>query len=707
METLINTAIDNLININEPVTPAYIKLQLDVIYKQTVKFGLNNAQLEKLLSFLCATNIITDETKLYVIKNCLFPCEYIEKPVISTIINNLGTPTIYSPFQLILKPEIQESLCEWLVKVFFIVKDDVNIDTSIWIHLWQYKYLQKWLTFIIIWSTRFPSDVKTWKISLLKKIGLKSMYKDGALYATAILKKYQILLGYSQVISDAISDLKVPITKLEKLSKLKIQTLFFRQVCEILITTDPDSFTNEMLHKRCDELKNQLSVSVDYKEMLPFVTKNRGIQDTIDINSVKELVSNWNLDHIMVGNVVSDFQDISTPISILPIIKIIHERKLKTLTDVLCDIVKLQVNFIFQSTDHDEKDMFRLLHRVRLFSTVIPGIIKLIRDNFLNAEYLSKNKVFFQLLFGFSPVLSQKNSEYLEVVQKLVFRHTTTALSIENINAKNNTIVPTILTRLYFDIFNLVNCNNNSVNKDITRIFAKLGNLSFNRIFDNPIRFFDISGALYYMTVLNNVLQSNTLYEHIPNIILEPYKLKHIVLQFDPLLLNIVCNYLALAKGTIASYATKKESIKIHNQFLLDLTNYLWRNKISSSDIIFDIPTAFISKVTENLYLPSISRNDKAVFSITGIPATSFVFYHALRSIESEYGCVIEYNSEYSNSGFKKFVSSLPNRDNWIEGIKDFDDLKRLVLKSIAGIEGYNDIALFLYTFIKSLSSNN
>lgn len=708
MEPLINTAIDNLINIDDPVSPAYLKLQLDVLYKQSVQIGLNNIQLQKIIEFLCITNLISNETKLYIIRNCLFPCEHIEKPVIATIVNNLGVPTIYSPYQLTLKHEIQEALCEWLVKVYFIIGDDVEIDNSVWIHLWQFSYLQKWLTYILIWSTRSINQIKNWKIQLIKKIALKSSYKDGKIFAVLILKKFQELVGYSQLISDAIVELNTPIRKVQSFEKLNLQTKLFRQTCEILITTSPDKFNNEDLIALVENLKNQLIISNHFNETYTFISNKSGQTNTIsEAISAKQLVQNWNSNKLKVGNLIAEFQDTNRTLNVFELVRILGASNITYLNDILCDIMKLQVDFLFHSSDIRLVEISKLVIRLRLFSNLVPRIGSILRESYLQRDNLGGNKMLFELVFGFNPILNHYDFEDFEVVQKKVFQYTTAAISIENKNEKNYEILPLVVTRLFFDIFNRIESNKNPVDKDIMRLFSKLGNLTFNRITDNSLRFFDVAGATYYMTVLNRIFSSNSLYEHIPSIILEPGKLKCIVLQHDPILLNVLCGYLVLAKGSIATNMTKKESIKIHNQFLLDLTNYLWRNKISNSDSIFDIPTVYIESVVKNLYLPGISRKDKAVFSLTGIPATSIIFYSQLRKAEVDFECKVKYDCELTSAGFKKFISTSNNKENWIPKIKDYDDLKRYILKSMAGLDGFNEIALFLYTFIKSLTASN
>lgn len=705
MEPLIGTVINNLINVDDPVSPAYIKLQLDVLYKQTAQFGLNNIQLQKLIKFLCITSIITNETKLYIIKNCLFPCEYIQRPVIATVINNLGVPTIYTPYQITLNIGLQEALCEWLVKVYFIVGDEVKIDNAIWIHLWQYGHLQKWLTYIIIWNSR-SYDVKDWKIQVIKKVGLKSSYKDGVIYATMILKKFQALKGYSRLISEAINELNAPAKKLQPFQNIKLQTKFFRQLSAILITTAPDIYSNEHLLLLVKNLSKQLSSSDDLEKAYPF-TSNKFVNQC-DHNlggiSTQELVKNWNSNNMKVKHLLTEFQDINKPLNVPGLIRIIGDSKMEQYQEVLSDIMKLHVDFVFQSSEYNETDTIILLSRFRLFSILESKMVSMLLDSHFNYENIRRNKNFFELIFGFNPILNYNSFEKMEVVQKQVFRYTTTALSLQNKNEKNYEIVPVIMIRFFFDIFNFIQSGANPTEDGIIRLFSKLGNLSLNRLSENPMRFFDIAGTMYYMSVLNKIFQSNSLYEHIPYILMNPEKLRNIVLQYDPILLNALCSYLVLAKGTIATYATKKESIRVHNQFLLDLTNYLWRNKISNSDFIFGIPTVFIKSVVQNIYLPSISKKDKAVFSLIGIPATSFVFYSQLRILETEHDCKIRYHYELTVAGFKKFIASGNNKVKWIPEVKEFDDLKRLVLKAVAGIEGYSDIALFLYTFIKSLT---
>lgn len=60
----------------------------------------------------------------------------------------------------------------------------------------------------------------------------------------------------------------------------------------------------------------------------------------------------------------------------------------------------------------------------------------------------------------------------------------------------------------------------------------------------------------------------------------------------DPLLLSAACRYLVATKNKLMQYPSTNKFVRMQNQYIMDLTNYLYRNKVLSSKSLFGVPLA-------------------------------------------------------------------------------------------------------------------
>ena len=185
--------------------------------------------------------------------------------------------------------------------------------------------------------------------------------------------------------------------------------------------------------------------------------------------------------------------------------------------------------------------------------------------------------------------------------------------------------------------------------------------------------------------------------QYLKQIILKNSTMNKLCTIDDPLLLNACCRYLVSVKELLVYREPDDLYVQLQNQYILDLTNYLWRNRIYKSKKIFNIPSKFIKEVVKNLYLPDINSKTSAIFSIFGIPSTSYLSQQALDQLERNNSVTMNYCELITEEGFKRFTSELSDKSLWISNISDFNQLKPELLKIISTMQCYNHICL-LYT---------
>lgn len=176
----------------------------------------------------------------------------------------------------------------------------------------------------------------------------------------------------------------------------------------------------------------------------------------------------------------------------------------------------------------------------------------------------------------------------------------------------------------------------------------------------------------------------------------------------DPILLNHCCSYLITVNKFIKYSGAPHIYVQLYNYYTLDLTNYLWRSRITETKKLLGIPTGLIKVICENITggKGSVVKL-KDLFSIRGVAATSHVVQHVLREIERKNKCTFHYYYPITEVGFRKFQKGVANgdipRNSWIPEVDTFQDLSILILEDMAGIAQYRYIIYFLSEYMKSL----
>lgn len=711
MSSNLGVIIQSIITSSTETPQILLKSWLDQLYTKSSKFGLSSSQLIKLIGFICESPTLSFATKNYIIDNCFLPNEYISREVIKEIISHLGTATAVSEFKLQTPLWIQAALCKWLVQVYFLIIpqcDDYNynIDSSIWIHLWQFDYLQHWVTYILVWSTTTVKDIKRWRVVLLENVGSKTGYNDAQACATLILKRYEAILGKSDLISDAITRLNCNARRLQTLQNLEIDKVFSNKLRNILINESPVKFTGEMVDELLSSNLKTLQFSRDGATKLRYHPEVPiGKISLLDIHSLDQLAWHWGKIKAPknVETCFSDHKAFPLLFFMLPLSK----------SDAFCigtyEWISVNLKRFFSNMDiSSEREagvdsiLLGIVRVCQLHNTLAAQVIK----DFLTLDNLNANTGVFMYLSTSLLTLASARTKEVDTIEYR--RNVMQILAFCHLDKKKR---PVVFPRICKAVILMVN---SWLEDDIADLIIPgleiLHGIQKLLISDfvNPIENRHITIAI--ISLLKTLPNTQARYHddaHLSLLILTPSMMYKLLIGDDPLLLDACCNYLINTKKFFLDMQPANQYVQYQNQYIMDLTNYLWRNKILTSSRFFGIPTDFLQSLIHNLYFPNPEYRTKALFSITGIPALSYGCTVKLRDLESIRQVRKHYSELINEEGFKKFSKNLPHKEYWLDEMNNMTELKVEILKTFSNLGPYRHIALFLFTYLKSLSHYN
>ena len=273
MSNTLDTPLFDLIHAPIDISQWELKALLKKVYSIVPRHGISPMMIAPFIDFLCTTQLISTATKISLIEQYLIPNGYLGRDVVATIFKHLGTPTIYTEkTNKIPVKYVQIALCRWLVHVYFLLpetQDELTLST--WLQLWQFDYLQKWITFIIVWSTRSNLDIKTWKVNLLLKIAKNNGYVNSRTNSTLILRKYLTVLNHSIKVSNTMDEINCSESDLKELQDLQWNFEFIKTLKIVLNRESSFKFNNSIVDDKLDELVSQLRTSEVNSRKLNFL----------------------------------------------------------------------------------------------------------------------------------------------------------------------------------------------------------------------------------------------------------------------------------------------------------------------------------------------------------------------------------------------------------------------------------------------------
>ncbi|CCD27108.1 Ctf3p NDAI_0J02160 [Naumovozyma dairenensis CBS 421] len=746
-------AIKSLLSADNLVPNWQLQTHLKVIHKVVPKYGLTSENLNQLIELCCATSKtnLSEDSKIKLIEKSLFPNGFLTQKTIDLIISHLGTNTILtSSSSRFPSKEIQIALCKWLVHVSILIPKQL-MNMSTWFHLWQFEYIQKWITLIIVWFTTDKNQINPWKLIIMENITSKTMYKNSKVYATLILKRYLTILGQSNRIQGLISKINCDVNFLNVLQHFQFEEEFLRKLRHIVVKNSPFNFTKKSIIKSFSFKVLQLQDKVEVDKNVPLAnyshdkrimklnyifdhsnTEMDEIEGEIpldEIDTLNALVRHWNRIVLPKSGQRLFSNERTIPMQLYPLSLSSENEEFWV---KMYDWIFAHLQMCFKDKKLQLKDRISLFDNVmkscQLYDTFTWKVI----DDFLTLEYLSANKDLFlsicTILFPIIECPDTENPEKLKEFRKK-FRRIITICNLSKEDGHNskkrwsssqNTTVSVI--------------SNSIITMVRTWMSAPTDVIGFQKVLFsleilNELRKLLISNINHSIenrhTIISTILLLNLLSfialkfqkrfnskssekdvadEALKKIILTSGTINKLCTLDDPLILDACCHYLVSIKGLLIYREPDDIYVQLQNKYILNITTYLWRNKIFKSKKIFDIPTKFLKDLIKNIYLPTLTSKNKALFSMFGIASTSYIPIAALHQLEKDNNCKVHYKELLNEEGFNKFSKKWKDKTEWLPEILSFDEFKEMLLKQISGMDPYKNIALFLFTYLKSLS---
>lgn len=691
---VVDSSINSLCQ-NPDLSDHEIQVLLQTIYSNVSTLGISPNSVSQIVRFLCQSSIISLVTKKYIVNHCLLPNDFIPVEVVSTIVKSLGTPTFSSSYKLGLPQTLQIALCRWLVHVYPLIEDTSIFSKcySSLFQLWQFDYLQTPITYLLVWSTK-SVHVTPWRVMILKKIGIKSGYQNSNTLATAILKRYLSIRPH-EMINEVLKQLSCNSRKLNHFKELVLDGQFMNSWKIVL------NHNNRLLEQEFQEIFQYQLTSLHDHDDLSVVWEDTHVDGIplAEVSSLGKLANNIS----RIGSTI-DIERLvlrNTSVTRMYIALLPPEDKTYANIELWC---KLQLKSIFYESRYSKEEKLSLMLKILHLNLLFDGLLTSIEEEFLfNQELLSKNdEIYLRFYPYFLSLWKPQKWDQLKSTTNIWL-----AASINTTLANGGTLTFVSITKAVLLMVNLWLKRDQSY--DIFISCLHISSLFLKMVFKYANNFPNdrhmITTAIKALDNILSLPRDQLIYENLNEILLSSSSIHGIMLSNDPLLISALTKYLVGSKDLLIGLRSEDKFVQLQNQYVIDITNYLWRNKILPTNKLFDIPTGYLKNITDNLYIADSMLKVKSLFTITGIPAFSFASKKAIESIELENRCTVIYKNPVSEVGFNSFKKQLLAKNNeWLPSVRTFEDLRLLILRRFDQDGVYGGVADFLFTYLKSLS---
>lgn len=661
------------------LTDKDIKIHLDNIYDNISKYGIDSELLIKLIPFLSTTGLLSTSTKVYLIENCLIPNSLIPDVIIRIIIRYLGSSTFLNPYKFVVPKPIQISLVKWICHVYAWFKNSSVFEKtySIWFHLWKYDYLQDWITYILIWSTK-SAHITPWRCYILRSIGDKVGYINGRAMSTLILFKFRTLSDM-KCIQTSIDFLHCNSRRLNSIKTVPLNEKFmnnWKTVLEVRNVMEMSEF-DQLITCQLSSIRGIF----EYQPKPPsFIFPTKGVPIN-EVTTIEKFAQN--IDQIyLISNpelLIHSKDDFTKLYMVLLDNTHYHARSIQSWTDIKmknCDIDNI-LNTINIGLILD----FPIINMDFLFLICksVPSIIstKFIIHHFasINIEDKLEQKVFLFRLIKF--VVECRTMIYPVVIG-------ISMILFKNIHLKKFDdmlfSIKMCSSILYYICYSFL--DSEPTNDQICSVFILLNaleSLEISSIDD------DSHSSIFILPDIINMVMSRQ----------------------NALLTSIICESLVRVKDIVKGLSPENKHIKNLNKSILDIANYLWRYKALTEDETFGLPSKFWNNLGSNLYITDLYMEPKLLFNLLNGSSYNFICRRMVFIAELNEHCNVHYANAFTESAFKSWKKDLDKTDNiWLKGVSNFENLKKLILDGLMKDGTYMGVTLFLYTYIKTLAKS-
>ncbi|CEP60431.1 Ctf3p LALA0_S01e10726g [Lachancea lanzarotensis] len=646
---------------------------LTKIKTHVIKEGISTLNLDAIIGFLCETLSISISTKILLIKDALLPNGKVPRSTIYAILRRLGVRSLSTPNKSETPRALQTELCQWLVHVYIYMQDvTVFEDTySHWLQLWQLDYLQQWITYLLFWSTTKPL-VKPWRMQLITKIADNTGYSNAKACATLLLEKFHCLVPNRQI-NDAIEHLNCNKRRLNTLKRQVWDLEFMSKWASIV--EHSHGVSQSTLQNLVQELDNQLA--------------NCSQQD---IPSIKRK----SLTKIAVHN-IGTLERLAASFELLTLPNDLEELFRNSDESSLVFLATLDPHHKFWSR---VSEWTRLkFYTASIHANMVSYRQSIIRP-LLVAELLNPQPSTLQHISNISWIddlrefmLHKTGTPELDSLEKLkglrlapnfetghFYNRCRTLLYRIHVLNKRRQINPEIFRLLKFIISCIAEHSSKHIGNRHLTTTSRLLVIVLCELacYDNDKRFFEI--CLLPQAALDSMMISS-----------------------DPVVLNTVCSYLS-SKSVMKGLCDEKSIAEARNKSILDLINYLWRNKLGHGLPTFKIPEDFIRRILEVPGSDLPNAELELMFGILNIPALAFPARVALEGLEDALTSRVHFNQRLSEKSYSDFTQAHPG--DWLDTISSFHELKLAILGKLRHHDAYGGIAKFLYIYLHDITDS-
>ncbi|AGO12397.1 AaceriAER042Wp [[Ashbya] aceris (nom. inval.)] len=664
--------VQRLLSCTEETGPLQLRSVLSDLYEHAPSYGISPAKISELIDFLCNAEFIALSTRIYIIENCLVPNGYLSSSAVFDVLKHLGPSTPQNPFKLIVAPALQVALVKWLCHVLAIIPDYQKVlrrTYPIWFQLWMVDYLQDWTTYLLVWGTESRLQVTEYRVTAVQRVGSNPGYRNGKPLASLLLHKFQQVKS-SRMVEHAIAQIRCNAKRLIGVQKVQFGTKFMDALEDVLSTGgvfESEQFKESVnsqlsaLHI-LDDIHTNATAPAPNGQLLTLEQFAHQIEripcpsrhlETVENDSYERLLLPLMVPeakealHIWVENSLRTERNVGTVKKVMALVRAVGK------THIAFESLLLREEF--SSTDALKSlHMLCLVAEVPESNSVVNALLKshkCIRSG--------KSPYAAQFILGLCLLVMCKSSQ--ERLSKFLLQICSTFLKTSvNASLLGREAPKSMLLLIHPLLYTLENAPSSAIPQD------------------------DLTTVFVLPDIINSLIALN-----------------------DPLVIALVCEYLVLAKDRVKGFTVDNNYVRKLNRCILDMANYLWRNKLFTEPYTWGLPKAFWSKISSNLYLPEPDIRQKHLYSLPNFYPFRFISEEVLRRLEEQENTEVSYSRPLTEAGYRGWKKELDLKGKkWLSKVNNYDSFRKRLLMGIQEDGTYAGVPLFMQTYLKSFTES-
>lgn len=210
--------------------------------------------------------------------------------------------------------------------------------------------------------------------------------------------------------------------------------------------------------------------------------------------------------------------------------------------------------------------------------------------------------------------------------------------------------------------------------------------------------------SLWFISTLQKIPKQ---YLNIQDVVLSPCLVYICFFVNDPLAISILCGHLNFAKLVLQEAVSNENTIKLtalHNSFVVDICNSLWRNKAfdiskKADGTSFGLTFEFINSMMTKVSIFDRNSSFPLLFNINHSPAFSSRSANIVRLLEdSDTECSMRHAGPLTQASVKELLHDPESK--WLK--TDYEETRIEILRALDKA-GYVGLADLLFSHLKSL----